>query len=70
VPTTTATPAGRVIHIVQAGETLSSIGRQYGVSHQAIMYVNGLEDPNLIELGQELIIPRPDEILPTQTPPL
>ena len=65
VPTTTATPAGRVIHIVQPGETLSSIGRQYGVSYQAIMYVNGLEDPNLIEPGQELIIPRPDEILPT-----
>jgi len=53
---------------VQPGETLSSIARQYGVSYQAIMYVNGLEDPNLIEVGQELIIPRPDEILPTQTP--
>ncbi len=66
--TATVTPQARVIHIVQPGETLTSIGAQYGVSYQAIMYVNGLEDPNLIELGQELIIPAPDEILPTATP--
>lgn len=68
VPTTTATPPGRTVHMVQPGETLSSIARQYGVSYQAIMYVNGLDDPNLIEPGQEVIIPHPDEILPTLTP--
>jgi uncharacterized membrane protein/LysM repeat protein len=63
-----STPSGRTVHIVQPGETLSSIARQYGVSYQAIMYANALEDANLIEVGQELIIPHLDEILPTLTP--
>jgi uncharacterized membrane protein len=55
----TVTPASVVVHVVQPGETLSSIGRQYGVAHQAILDANGLEDPNLIAVGQELIIPVP-----------
>jgi len=63
-----ATPEGRTTHIVQPGETLSAIGRQYGVSVEAIVYVNDLEDPSRIQVGQELIIPGPDEILPTLTP--
>jgi LysM repeat protein len=45
---------------VQPGETLSSIARQYRVTSQAIMEANGLEDPNLLEVGQELIIPQPE----------
>jgi len=57
--TATTTPEERVIHIVQPGETLSSIGRQYGVAYQAIMEANGLSDPSL-EVGQELIIPQPE----------
>nr|NIN63565.1 DUF1616 domain-containing protein [Anaerolineae bacterium]NIN93902.1 DUF1616 domain-containing protein [Anaerolineae bacterium]NIQ76935.1 DUF1616 domain-containing protein [Anaerolineae bacterium] len=63
----TSTPVGRTVHIVQPGETLSSIARLYGVAYEAIMYANGLEDPNLIEVGQELTIPHLDEILPTLT---
>jgi len=55
----TATPVSVVIHIVQPGETLSSIGRQYGVTYEAIMEANDMEDPNLLEVGQELIIPVP-----------
>jgi len=56
----TETPQRQVTHIVQPGETLSSIARQYGVTSQAIMEANGLEDPNLLEVGQELIIPQPE----------
>ena len=56
----TATPGSLVIHVVQPGETLSSIARQYGVTSQAIMEANGLDDPNLLEVGQELIIPQPE----------
>jgi LysM repeat protein len=62
------TPEGRIIHIVQAGETVDAIARQYGVTRDAIVYVNGLEDPSLIYVGQELIIPGPDEVFPTSTP--
>ena len=47
----------QVIHVVQPGETLSSIGRLYGVTYQAIMEANGLTDPGLIAVGQELVIP-------------
>jgi uncharacterized membrane protein len=54
----TVTPQRQVTHIVQPGETLSSIARQYGVTSQAIMEANGLDDPNLLEVGQELIIPQ------------
>jgi LysM repeat protein len=46
-----------VYYIVKQGDTLFSIGRQYGVSAQAIAYANGLQDQNQINLGQELFIP-------------
>jgi uncharacterized membrane protein len=59
--THTATVPVQAIHVVQAGETLSSIGRLYGVSHQAIVEANHLRDPNRIEVGQELLIPQPGE---------
>jgi len=45
-------------HTVQTGETLASIAEKYGVSVQAIADLNGIVDPNLIEVGQELLIPQ------------
>lgn len=47
-------------YIVQAGDTLNQIGRNFGVSPQAIAQANGLENPNLLEIGQRLTIPPPD----------
>ena len=44
-------------HIVQSGESLSMIAAQYGVSVEAIMAANSLDDPNTIVVGQELLIP-------------
>jgi LysM repeat protein len=49
--------AGETIHVVQWGETLSIIASRYGVTVDAIMTANGLTDPNLIYVGQRLIIP-------------
>jgi LysM repeat protein len=46
-------------HIVQSGDTLGTIARQYGVSLQALMEANGLADPNLLSVGQVLTIPAP-----------
>jgi uncharacterized membrane protein len=60
-PVVTPSPtmsAGPVVHVVEAGETLSSIGRLYGVSYQAIVEINHLQDPDQIEVGQELLIPQ------------
>lgn len=53
---TPATGAQR-IHIVQPGETLSSIAARYGVSPKAIAEINKLENPSRIFSGQRLIIP-------------
>ena len=49
----------QTIHVVQPGETLSQIAKQYGVSVAALTAANGLADPHLIKIGQELIIPGP-----------
>ena len=48
---------GETVHIVQWGETLSLIADRYGVSVQAIMAANGLDDPDMIYVGQRLVIP-------------
>jgi len=53
---TPATDAQR-LHIVQPGETLTAIAARYGVSPQAIMAANALQNPNRIVSGQRLIIP-------------
>ncbi|NSU83697.1 LysM peptidoglycan-binding domain-containing protein, partial [Enterococcus faecalis] len=41
-------------HIVQYGETLSSIAYQYGTDYQTLAALNGLANPNLIYPGQVL----------------
>jgi len=52
-----ALACGGTVHFVGWGETLSSIGRWYGVSPRAIARANGLINPNYIQYGQRLIIP-------------
>ncbi|HAP3995426.1 TPA: LysM peptidoglycan-binding domain-containing protein, partial [Enterococcus faecalis] len=41
-------------HVVQYGETLSSIAYQYGTDYQTLAALNGLTNPNLIYPGQIL----------------
>ena len=53
-----APPAyGPIYHYVRYGETLSSIGRLYGVNAYAIARANGIPNPNCIYAGQVLRIP-------------
>lgn len=52
-----ATPTLPLIHTVAAGETLYVIALDYGVTVEAIVAANGLEDPNRLQVGQELLIP-------------
>lgn len=54
-----------ITHIVQPGETLSSIAWMYGVNYWDIAALNGLANPNLIYVGQVLLIPATG---PTPTP--
>ncbi len=57
-PTNTPEPDdGPPIHIVQAGDTLGTISQLYDVTIDDIMAENGLSNPNVISVGQQLVIP-------------
>jgi len=47
----------QITHTVKAGETLTSIAALYGVTVAAIVQANNMTNPNLIQVGQVLIIP-------------
>ena len=49
-------PSGN-IHVVQPGETLCSIARHYGTTFWAIAIANHMSNPNIIYVGQSLVIP-------------
>ena len=55
--TAAPTPGGSE-HVVQKGETLSSIAAKYGVTAEAIVRANSLNNPNAIQVGQKLAIPK------------
>jgi LysM repeat protein len=50
------TPTPRT-HVVRAGENLTVIARQYGVTVEAIKQANNIPNPNRIEAGMVLTIP-------------
>lgn len=57
-PTETAAPDdGPTTHIVSAGDTLGIIAGIYDVTVEDIMEANGLLNPNILSVGQELLIP-------------
>jgi hypothetical protein len=74
-PTVSPTP---IIYVIQSGDTLLEIAQEYGVSVEAIQRANGIEDPRLLRVGQEVLIPTGEEedgemasgglLIPTPTP--
>ena len=65
--TSDPTPTPRqTVYVVQEGDTLIAIAERFGVSVDSIVEVNGIEDPTLINIGQELLIPGGQEPAPTQ----
>ncbi|MGH9199101.1 MAG: LysM peptidoglycan-binding domain-containing protein, partial [Acidimicrobiia bacterium] len=51
-------PAGMPgTHVVASGETVAEVAVHYGTTVNAIVEANGLSNPNLIGIGQELLIP-------------
>ena len=57
-PAPTRAPAQNETYIVRAGDTLAQIAAQFGVSLQELMRANKLTNPNLISVGQQLVIPQ------------
>lgn len=51
-------------YVVQAGDSLSKIASRHGVTVSALSAANNITDPNLIRVGQELVIPGADDTQP------
>ncbi|MDX1991962.1 MAG: L,D-transpeptidase family protein [bacterium] len=54
-----------VTHVVESGQELALIARQYGVTMDDIVTLNNLENPDFIFVGQELLIPAAGEYTPS-----
>ena len=51
-----ATPINKT-YVVQAGDTLSGVAARFGVQLQTILKINQIPDPNILEVGQIIILP-------------
>ena len=56
-PESAVSPTTSAVHVVAAGESLNTVAARYGTSVSQLVSTNGLADPNLIRVGQELTIP-------------
>ena len=48
---------GETVYTVKKGDTLSAIAAKYGTTYQEIAAYNGIANPNLIRVGQNIKIP-------------
>lgn len=69
LPTSTPRPDGSIVHVVESGDTLSSIALEYDMSVEELRELNAgtIGADNLIRTGQEIVISVPSEA-PTATP--
>lgn len=76
-PPPTATPTAvlapptptPVVYVVQPGDSLSVIADRFGMSVEELAQANDIADPNLIQVGQKLVIPGPTPIPAATVPP-
>jgi Tol biopolymer transport system component/LysM repeat protein len=69
-PTVAVSPTP-ITYVVKEGDTLIAIAIQFDVSVENLEAANGIEDPTRLRIGQELVIPGKDFVLPataTATP--
>lgn len=70
----TLVAASEVVHIVKSGDTLSKIASMYNVAggYQALASYNGIQNPNIISVGQKIRIPggkAGEKVLPKKPTP-
>ncbi|MEW6624219.1 MAG: M23 family metallopeptidase [Bacillota bacterium] len=50
-----------LVYVVQRGDTLTHIAKKFGVTLEQMVTANKIKNPNLLAIGQELIIPLEQE---------
>lgn len=63
----TTSPAHRLVHEIQRGDTVWDLARKYGVEMGQIIAVNGISDPRKLEIGRKLVIPAKKEAVASTT---
>ncbi|MBX3053596.1 MAG: FxLYD domain-containing protein [Caldilineaceae bacterium] len=71
-PTVTPTP---IFYTIRSGDSLLAVAQEYGVTVAAVQDANGILDPRSLQIGQQLVIPLPEDeeenlanATPTPTP--
>lgn len=57
VPVHTDAPARYFLVTVQSGDTLAAVASRYGYSFEEIAELNGIDEPYIIHIGDELLFP-------------
>ena len=57
VEETIVDPTEEAIYVVKKGDTLSGIASKYNTTYQKLAEYNNIENPNLIYVGQKIVIP-------------
>src|SRR5947209_20635768 len=55
------------VHVVEDGETVRGIANAYGLSSVSVMAANAMSNPDVLRVGQSLVIPPVDGVLYTVT---
>jgi uncharacterized protein with FMN-binding domain len=56
------------VYVVEPGDTLDAIAQRFSLSADEIMAVNGITDPNVLTVGQSLVIPVAGSVPQTAVP--
>ena len=67
-PTLTPTPEGPQLYTVQEGDNCWSIISEFGVPLDLFLAINNLPSNCPLNIGDEVVIPAPDQEMPTSTP--
>jgi len=60
-----AVPPKPIVHTVEEGETVRMLAERFGISPETIMAANSLRNPDLLHVGQDLVILPTDGVLYT-----